>query len=535
MERQTHSSFLEIRDLGFAYSAEIPIFDSLSFSLGEGKVGLIGDNGSGKTTLLRLIAGELAPGHGTILRKTSCYFMKQSHGLDYSETVGGFLQIREILDALARVEAGTGEEADFALLDGRWELRGQTDGILQTVGLAGLSYQKKLAELSGGEATLLSLAAAMRSDAEILLMDEPSNNLDTHSRELLYRLIERRKGLVLVSTHDRALLRKMDRIAELHDGKLLLIDGDYTVYQEHVTGLEESTRHHLHEARKALRKVARQGREMEQRQAKRREIGRKAREKKRDSKMAMGLMKRKAQVSEGKTKTDYEERLSRAKEEQARAKQQIRTQFHIRASSLDSGATHRKRLVTLEDRSGTQLFIGGGERVALLGANGIGKSRLIDSLLEEELRAQLPAWGRADVAELAVLRQNVLDLEEENTLLEELRAGQEHLVTEEEIRAQLARMLFRGESVYKKIAELSGGQRFHVALAKLLIHQPAYEMIIMDEPTNHLDLHSLHQIASLLNEYRGALLVVSHDPDFLEDIGTERRIVLTEAGLGEVT
>lgn len=526
-------SYLELQNLSFTYpTTDQPLFTNLSLALGKGLVGLIGDNGCGKTTLLRLIAGELTPQSGTLLKREPVYFLKQSHCLDPNQSIGSFLQIEHYLEAWDKVESGVASDEDFALLDGHWDVQERYAQLLQSVGLPALPHRRLLSEISGGEATRLALAAIEDAKPALVLMDEPSNNLDLESRRLLSQTLERQSGLVLLSTHDRSLLRQVEQIIEIQNGQLLLIHGNYDTYLEHIRLLEESAQRRALDAKKELKKVKQQYQAIEQRQAKQRKFAAKATRNKRDSKMAMNGLKRKAQVSAGKENENHQKRLLQIQEKQQEAEGKLRKAAHIRLGELASEKTLHRQILTLEDRSHKQWVIGGGERVALLGENGIGKSRLIDSIFDPNLRQHLHAWGVGHRDSIAVIRQNVLDLREENTLLEELTSG-DKVNRETWIRTHLARMLFSQDAVFQTIGTLSGGQRFHIALAKLLVHQPPFEMIVLDEPTNNLDLASLQQVAGLLQEYSGALLVVSHDLDFLRDIGIERFLVLDEKGLQE--
>lgn len=533
MKEYMPASLLEVHNLGFTFPSESEIFSSLSFSLSKEKVGLIGDNGCGKTTLLRLLSGQLKPSSGSILINGTVYFLKQSYHLEQDMTIGDYLQVTPYLEALKRVEQGLGKESDFVFMDGYWDIQEQLEILLETYNLHHLSFERKISEISGGEATLLSLAAAKLMRAEILLLDEPSNNLDAKGRAILYETIDKHNGVTVVATHDRSLLERMDKIIELKDGCGLVIEGRYETYLEHIRILEESAERDLREAQKELNKIKKQYQIMEQRQAKQRKVGKKAQENKRGSKKSMNALKRKAQVSAGKERGKFEDRCQQLQNEKKMVQSSVRKNVHIRVSDLNVGATHRVQILTLQDYHNHEIIIGGGERVALLGENGIGKSRLIESIFDLSIRSKLQAWGIAHTSHIGLIRQNVLDLNEEHTLIEEL--SKDGMICHEEARAQLARMLFRRDAVYRKINELSGGQRFHIALAKLLVHKPAYEMIILDEPTNNLDLSSLKQVVSLLKDYKGALLVVSHDADFLEDLNIQRYLHLSKNQIAEQT
>lgn len=525
-------SLLEIHNISFSYPGKDTLFSGVDFSLGAEKVALVGDNGCGKTTLLQIISGALTPSSGSILVRRDLFYLKQSHLIDRSQTISSYLGVHELLEAQNRIEVGAAQEGDFDLMEGNWGIIEQISEILSLVGLEHIALTRRLSELSGGEITLAGMAALLLKQPQVILMDEPTNNLDRRSRSILSRIIHDHEGLVFIATHDRTLLKRMDKIIELHDGKALTIEGNYDTYREHIKLVEQSSQRRHHDAIKELRRIEAQRQVIQLRQAKQKKSGQKAFENKRGSKKSMNTLKRKSQVFAGKEIDRHRVRLEEALLEKKAAHEQLRTDTQIKVTPLTASAIHKKQLLTLQDTFGTTITIGGKERVALLGNNGAGKSRLIESIFDSSLKDQLHAWAHKHTSEIAVITQNALNLTDNNTLLEEMFEGNP-LSTHEEVRAQLARMLFRRDLVHTKVQTLSGGQRFHIALAKILAHRPPYEMIILDEPTNNLDLSTLQQISILLNEYEGALLVVSHDQDFLDDIHIERIIRLDHKGLSE--
>ncbi|MCV7194067.1 ATP-binding cassette domain-containing protein [Mycolicibacterium brumae] len=438
----------------------------LDAAFGHGRTGLVGDNGAGKTTLLRLIAGDLTPTGGAVT------------ATGHYETLG--------------------ED---------WDVEARARAALDGVGLTGIGLDRTVATLSGGETVLTALVGLRLAGDAVVLLDEPTNNLDAESRRLLYDAIAGWRGVLIVVSHDTTLLELMDDTAELRAGTLRMFGGPYSVYREQLAAEQAAAEQAVRTAEQSLRVEKHQRVEAETKLARRMRKGRTDFENKRAPKIIMNQRKTEAQVSAGRLRTEFDGKIADAREHLARQTERVRRDDRIRIDLPDPEVPARRRLAELTDPRGGRHIVAGPERIALTGRNGIGKTRLANTLT-----AHTDRIGR--------LEQR-LELDDELTVLE----------TVGDRRAELARFLFRGDAVGRRVGELSGGERFRVALARLLLADPPPQLLILDEPTNNLDLGSVDALVGALECYRGALLVISHDADFLSRLGIDTWLLLDEGGL----
>ncbi len=525
------STSISLSDLTFSWPDGSPVVDGLDAVFGSGRTGLVGLNGSGKSTLLRLIAGRLRPSRGSVSTNGIVAYLPQDLTLDPSVRVDAVLGITDIRLSLARIESGSGTETDFDTVGSAWDIEERAVSTLHRLGLRHIvadvaDLDRTVGELSGGETTLLGLTAQLLREPHILLLDEPTNNLDGASRELLAAAVRQFPGTVLVVSHDRDVLETMESIAELRDGHLRMFGGSFTDYLAAVEAEQEAARAAVRDARSDVRK---QGRELVETQIKldrRARYGRKMFENKREPKIVMGLRKRAAQESAGKLRGNHQEKLDDAKRALAEAQDRVRDDREIRIDLPDTAVFPGQQVIELTGarlRSGQtlNLTVTGPERIALTGRNGAGKTTLLHRIAEHG--AKVP---------FALLPQRLDIFDDARSVAENVAAAAPH-ATAEQIRGSLARFLFRGTEADAPASTLSGGERLRAALAMLLAADPPPRLLMLDEPTNNLDLPSLAHLVQALNDYRGALIVVSHDRRFLRDIGISRRLWIDESGLTE--
>ncbi|GAB3809654.1 ABC-F family ATP-binding cassette domain-containing protein [Kribbella italica] len=519
---------LTCNDLFFAWPDGDVLFDGLSFAAGPARSGLVGRNGAGKSTLLRLIAGRLTPQRGAIRVSGELGYLPQDLTLDTSLRVDAALGIDDVRTAITAIESGDATEANFARVGDDWDVEERAEALLGKLGLGAITLDRSVAELSGGETILLGLAAELLRRPDVLLLDEPTNNLDLRARRHLYDAVDAFRGALLVVSHDRELLDRVDQIGELRKGDLTWYGGNLTAYEEAVAVEQEAAERLLRTAESDVKRQKRELIEARTKIERRQAGGRRAFESGSVSKMAAGAMKRSSQVSAGKHLGMHGERLEAAQDALAEAEEKIHDDDHIRvdlpATAIPNGRV-ALRLRDLELRTGliANLEIRGPERIALTGPNGAGKSTLLHAVTTLGLPL-VPA---------RLLPQR-LDLLTDDLSIAENLAILAPGTDNNDRRARLARFLFRGRSADQPVRTLSGGERFRATLAALLLAEPPPQLLMLDEPTNNLDLASITQLQTALSSYQGALLVASHDLPFLRDLGITRWLSLEDNQLSEI-
>ncbi|MFF3056961.1 ABC-F family ATP-binding cassette domain-containing protein [Streptomyces sp. NPDC057909] len=523
--------------LSFAWPDGSEVFDDFQLAVGPGRTGLIGLNGCGKSTLLRLIAGELTPVDGCIRTLGEIGHLPQNLVLDTALRVDAALGIADTRAALHAIEAGDVREELFAAVGDDWDVEERARATLDQLGLGHIGLDRTIGELSGGECVLLRLAALLLARPGVLLLDEPTNNLDLYARRRLYEAIDAWTGVLVVVSHDRELLERVDQIADLRDGQVTWYGGNLTAYEQALAVEQEAAERMV---RVAEADVQRQKRELADAQfklARRKRYGQKMWDTKREPKAVMGNRKRAAQVSAGKHRVLHAGKLAEAKERLGEAIEAVRDDDEIRVE-LPRTKVHPGQgvlvLRNLELAYGARMCgefeVRGPERIALVGRNGAGKTTLLRTLAGE----LTPAAGEATThLPLRFLPQR-LDVLDDGLSVAENVARFAPDATENRIRAKLAHFLFKGPRADRPAGTLSGGERFRAALAALLLAEPAPQLLLLDEPTNNLDMASVRRLTAALESYEGALIVASHDVPFLESLGITRWLLL-DGGLRDTT
>jgi len=508
------------------------LFSNLDLAIGAERVGLVGRNGVGKTSLLRLILGELAPAAGSVAINGRLGTLRQSPPSE-SSTLADLLGVRVALARLDRIEGGEGMDADFDLAD--WDLPQRIEIALAEVGLAGADLARPARSLSGGEATRASLAALLIDRPDVILLDEPTNNLDAAARAIVGRLLAGWRGGALVVSHDRALLRGMDRIVELTSLGAASFGGGYDLYAERKAAIEQAAARDLDSAEQEERRAQADIQRERERKARKDAAGKRARAKGDAPRILLDARAERAQNSGARLghladrrRTEVQQTLEAA---QAKVERVRRLAFELPPSNLPAS----RRVLTLDGvgyaAAGRWILrhqafsLSGPERIAITGPNGAGKTTLI-RLMAGEIE---PAEGRVTRAvPMAVLDQRASILDLEQTLVANFQRLNPD-ASRNAAQAALARFLFRNAAADALVGQLSGGETLRAALACVLMSTAPPQCLILDEPTNHLDLDSIAAIEQALLGYDGALIVVSHDEDFLDAVGIERRVVLSRA------
>jgi ATPase subunit of ABC transporter with duplicated ATPase domains len=555
-----------LSDLSFSYPNGRVVLIHLSASFNAGRTGLIGANGSGKSTLLRLIAGVLRPTSGSVTASGEVGYLPQDLTLDTSATVASLLGIAAARNAIRAIEAGSVDPATFDAVGDDWDIEDRAREQLSRLGLSHVGLDDPVGRLSGGEAVLTALSARLLRRPAVLLLDEPTNNLDRNARRRLYAAVEAWPGVLVVVSHDRALLSLVDQVADLSGGALRMYGGNLEAYEAMLATEQAAAQRAVTAAEADVRREKRDLLETQVKQARRDRMGRQLAASGSLPRIVAGGRKRAAEVSAGKGREVALARIADAKDRLTEAEDALRDDAVIRISlpgtavpagrtvlavwGLDApwAAWHAAAGPDGDPGRLAELVVRGPERVALTGPNGAGKTTLLREIAGLDgpagpaglaglagpagLASTAGPLGRVTVrrnAAAGYLPQRLDTLDDALTVVDNVRAVAPR-ATVNEVRAGLARFLFRGARADQQAGTLSGGERFRAVLAALLLADPPPQLLLLDEPTNNLDLASVRQLSQALSCYRGALIVVSHDVPFLRLLGITRWLHLDRAG-----
>jgi ATPase subunit of ABC transporter with duplicated ATPase domains len=498
------------------------LFSDLSTAFDTTPTGLVGRNGVGKSVLARLLAGQLAPTAGQLQRHGHVHLLAQCSGV-IPGRIADLAGVAPQLDALARIEAGSLDPNDFTLVGDRWTLREQLQAQWQRLGLPLLDPAQPAARLSGGQAMQVALAGALLSDADALVLDEPSNHLDSAHRQRLIDALAQWGGGLIVISHDRALLRGMQRIVELTPSGLRSYGGNYDLYAE-----QKQAEQAVAEAQLALRKRERRQEQAALREQRERQEHRQSRAQ-RDARTAnqapilLGGMKNRAEHSAGRLQAQQAERRAAADSRVRDAAAGIDEVTQIAMLGPRLAAPGPQQVAALIDVQlpwvsppwrDVDLHIQRGDRIGVRGSNGSGKSTLL-RVLAGELAPLAGDVKRA--ATTALLDQTLSSLPAQDSALQLLRRANPQ-ADDATLRTQLALLGLDAERSLRPLATLSGGERVKAALGAVLYAQTPPQLLLLDEPGNHLDLASLTALEQMLNQYRGSVVIVSHDQALLDAV-----------------
>jgi ATPase subunit of ABC transporter with duplicated ATPase domains len=518
-------------DLSFAWPDGRIVLDGLDATLPAARTGLVGLNGCGKSTLLRLVAGELKPTCGSVVTSDAPAYLPQRLDVGEDGRLDDLLGIAAARRALAAVLQGDPDPSHLEVIADDWDIEERTHAVLSRLGLGHLGFDRPAATLSGGERVLAALGARLVMRPKVLLLDEPTNNLDRPARALVIEAVDAFRGCLVVVSHDREVLEHVDQVAELRHGRLRVVGGTYTAYEQVIADEQEVARQRVRTATAQVRREKRDLEEHATRQARHDRFGRMDARRSGMPKIMADARRRKAQESAGRLGGLHEGRLAEARQSLDEAENAVRDDDPI-AVDLPGTAvpprrmTLRLRSVDLPTGQRVDLELRGADRVALLGVNGAGKTTLLRAVVGE---LEVPGEVRVPVP-LGYLPQDLDVLDDALSVVENVEAAAPGS-TSGQIRGRLARMHLRGRAADQPAVTLSGGERFRATLAALLLAEPPPRLLVLDEPTNNLDLTSVGRLGEALSAYRGSLLIVSHDVPFLRTLGITTWMELDAGGL----
>lgn len=513
------------------------LFEQVSFALTGETAGLVGPNGAGKSTLLSILAGDRKPASGHVDCQGRIGVLRQVVHHDAHADLATAFGVERAWARLHRIEAGTASLDDMSEAD--WDMPVRMEAALAEFGLSGLEPKTRLSRLSGGQGVRVMLAALFFREPDLILMDEPSNNLDRDGRDLLLAAVRRWRGGALIVSHDRELLDEMDAIYALDRHQVKRYGGNYTAYREQRAIEQEAAAHALDVARQDEKRIARQIQRTAERKARTDAAGRAERASGSQPRLVMNAKQERAESTGGasarqaeKMASDARLAVDKAAEEVAH---QIRQSFDIAPCGLPAG----RQVLTLDAVAGgwpeqsllfegVALSIRGPQRWRITGPNGVGKSTLLQIITGQlEPRAGSVVRG----VEMALLDQTVSLLSLNASLVDNfqwLNPG----ATVNEARSALARFRFRNVMADRNAGDLSGGERLRAGLACVLARPQPVQALILDEPTNHLDLDAIEELEAALQAYDGAILAISHDERFLDAIGASEVLDMKKAARG---
>ena len=521
---------LSASNLTKVYGTDV-ILEGADFHVNNGdRIGLVGRNGAGKTTLLNMITGELTPDDGQVFVPADLKigYLKQRDNFKSDDTV--IEAINRIFEPLQKLEEEIARAADMIAqnphdeslinrldqLNQRYERQGgytyksEVTGILNSMAFNEDFYDKKIDTLSGGERTRLALAALLLEKPDLLILDEPTNHLDIGMLKWLEQYLASYKGSIIIVSHDRYFLdRCTSRIFEIEHHKLKAYDGNYSAFAEKKRQLREAE----------LRAYSNQQREIARQEAMIRRMKERGTEK---------LAKR-AQSRE--KRLEHVQKLDAPKIQEGKIKISFNQDFQsgsdvITADNLSKSFGFGKdRRLLFEN---VNMDIKRGEKICIVGPNGVGKTTLLKIILQE----LQPDEGRLKIGHnvtFGYYDQGQQLLNPSNTVLGEMKETY-RMYTDTQMRSLLGRFLFKNDDVFLKVQDLSGGEKARLALLKLMLG--GANTLLLDEPTNHMDIESKEVFEEALSEFPGTAIVISHDRYFLQKI-PDRILELTSEGITE--
>lgn len=515
---------ISAKDLTKEYDGTNLVLDKISFSINKGdRVGIIGINGAGKTTLLKMLTGQLPHEEGDFFvpAELKIGYLQQDAGFDSQKTV--IEEVNAVFEHFPEMEAemerllAEGKDSSFERFEqireryermGGYQYQSEIKGVLTSMAFDESSYNKKISTLSGGEKTRLALAILLLEKPDILFLDEPTNHLDIGTLKWLEQYLKSYRGTMVIVSHDRYFLNEtVTRIFEIENRKLNIYEGNYDFYATERRNRREAELRRYEKQQKEVERQEEMIRRFKQRGTEKLAKRAASREKRLS---AMELMER-PDAGHGKMKLNFQQNFQSGKDV-------LLVEDLSKSFGYGINRTELFHDVSMDVKRG--------ERVCIVGANGIGKTTFIRMLMGD----LVSTTGRIKVGhnvQFGYYDQGQQLLNNANTVIEELQDSY-HLYSEGELRNILGRFLFRGEDVFLKVGDLSGGERARLSLLKLMMS--GANTLILDEPTNHLDIESKEIFEEALLDFPGTCIIVSHDRYFLNRIPT-RIMELTEKGL----
>lgn len=533
---------IKLNNVSYSHANNEKLFGNMSMTISNIKTALIGDNGTGKSTILKLISGELKPDEGSILCEGIVAVFPQDFLLYENKSIEEVLGVKEKLKSLNKILEGNSTSRDYEILNDEWDLNERISEVFLEAKLPNINLERNFSTLSGGEKSRLLFAALFLNKPDFALIDEPTNHLDYNSREILYRMIKNYKRGLLIVSHDRELLNLMDEIIELTSKGIKTYGGNYDFYIEQKQIESEAAQNTFDALNQQYVKSVKEKNAALERQSKRAAAGKKKMKSGGIPKIAKNYLQDNSMKTLSRLKNSHSEKIESISSKLKTAKEKLDSANVINIDINSAEIPTNKLILEVKGlnykfsehdeflwKESLSFTISGSERWSIGGINGSGKSVLLKlilgCLIPSEGVIKLHAKGIAFLDQGVELLDGVLSVYENFKKYSDKHS--EGKIPEHELRIRLARFLFPGEEAFKKVNVLSGGEKMRAGIACILVSGNVPELLILDEPSNNLDLKSIKELTDALNLFNGALLVVSHDKQFLNDIKIERQLIIS--------
>lgn len=512
------------------------LFNNISFAIQSGdKVSLVGNNGVGKSTILRIITGDLQQTQGDIIISERPFYIPQHLGQFDNLSVLEALQIDNKINALHAILNGDVSQQNLDILNDDWDIEERVNATLKQWHIEYVNPSKKMLYLSGGEKTKVFLAGISIHSSSLILLDEPSNHLDLKSRSILYDLIKNSNSTILSVSHDRDFLNLVNKTIELTTSSAEIYGGNYDFYKEEKMRKMNSLQTQLADKENRLKKEQQKSREIAERRQKQETRGKGQKAKAGIPRIVMGGLKNNAERSSAKIKGEQIEKINETYAEINSIKQQIKSEQSLNINIKNSDLHRDKILVSADSiniiyediplwRKHLSFQIYSGDRIQIKGDNGTGKTSLVKLITNEK---QISA-GQIAIADYKYLYidQEYSIIENNATVFEQVLKFNDQCLLEHDLKMHLYHHQFSLEYWVRQCESLSGGEKMKLLLCCLAISNNTPDMLILDEPTNNLDINSQNILTYAIKEFKGTILVISHDNYFINKIGINKVITL---------
>ncbi len=512
------------------------LFENLNIFIKDNeKIALIGKNGIGKSTIFKLINKELTPFSGKIKidNLNIAYLEQKINDLNFS-TVADVFGLEKQIISLQKIENGVADLEDYDIIDNNWDCREIIDKKLEFFNL-NFDYLRPYNSLSGGEKIKIILSSIINKNTNFLLLDEPTNNMDYKGKQFFYNFIKNWNGGIFLISHDRELLNLMDKILELRNfqignTELFSYGGNFENYRRIKEIEENNLNKELNESARNLEHQKNQIIKNQQNYIKNVKNGERARKNNKIDKLTANFKKNSAENQRGHVINRDNKKLDEINKKTFDIKTKIESDKKIYFKFSENKKIINKKILIIENLNFSygnrqilknfNLIVNSGDRIAINGSNGTGKTTLLKIIIGEIKNYE--GNVKINLDKVAYLKQNYV-FSENITLLNYIinYTG----LNELDCRNILAMFLFKTNTVLKNVNDLSGGEKIRFLLCCILAKMDI-EMIILDEPTNNLDIDSVEMLEDILNHFNGTILVVSHDEFFKRNIKINNNINL---------